>query len=1515
MASTSVTGPGPSDTPTSAAKSIMRSVSTGMQELGARVSQTIERYVSVGTGPGAGHSTRNAEDDEEALMWATLEKLPTYERLRKTVLTNLQGSRRRLDTIDVRSLKQEDRESAINKIIGSDTPGDNEKFLSKLRERLDKVGIELPRVEIRFENLHITAQCYVGSRALPTLWNAALNFTEGLLNSVVPGITRTDKTTITILDDVSGIIKPGRMTLLLGPPTCGKSTLLLSLANRLESNLEVKGKVSYNGHEFHEFVPQKTSVYVSQMDLHQGELTVRETLDFSARCQGIGARFDLLEELCKRERELGIRPDPDVDFYMKATAVEGKGRNFSTDYTLKILGLDVCADTVVGDAMRRGISGGQKKRVTTGELIVGPSRVLLMDQISDGLDSSTTFQIIKCLGQLAQYMDYTIVISLLQPAPETYDLFDDILLLSEGQICYHGPRIEATSFFESIGFVCPSRKAVPDFLQELTSRKDQEQYWADKSKPYRYITVKEMAAAFKAYHVGTNMISNLNIPFDKSTSHKAALTFDSQSLSKRQIFKTVLHREVLMMKRNPLVWFFRLWQIAFIGLIAMGMYIRPRMHRHGLQNAQIFNGAQFFGLTNTLFNGYADLAMMVARLPVFFKQRELYFFPGWSFALSFFVLGIPITFLEVPMWVALTYYPIGYAPFIGRFFKHMLLLLILHSMAGSMFRFVAGVCRSMVISNSGGSAVLLTIFTMGGLLVPRKPIKSWWIWGYWITPLSYANNGISVNEFMAHQWKKPVAGSNRWLGIEFLHDVSLFAHGYWYWISVAALVGFVIFFNFGFGFATTFMKPLGRPQAVIPANVLAEKKANKTGTTSTTTRSLSPAVATPAARDLAQGTSSAASTSAAAASGRSPMEMEETRVEMEPSTAGRSQVVTARPPAARHGMILPFQPYSMSFKDLNYFVDMPPAMRSETSGQKLQLLHNITGAFRPGVLTALVGVTGAGKTTLMDVLAGRKTGGYIEGDLRISGFPKNQESFARIAGYCEQTDIHSSQVTVGESLIYSAWLRLPDEVTNEQRTAFVNEVMQLVELTDLKDALVGVPGQTGLSTEQRKRLTIGVELVANPSIIFMDEPTSGLDARAAAIVMRTVRNTVDTGRTVVCTIHQPSIEIFEAFDELLLMKRGGRLIYAGHLGKMSRDLIEYFETTVPSIPKYKAGMNPATWMLEVSNNAAEKKLGIDFAEVYSKSYLYEKNKAIVDELTTPAPGAKDLEFSSKYSRGWKAQFTACLWKQNLTYWRSPDYVNVRFIFTFIAALMMGTVFWRMGHRRHDQLTIYSVMGSFYASILFIGVTNAQTVQPLIASERLAFYRERAAGMYSAYPYAIAQILNEVPYSFLQAILYTCVVYPMIYLEWTASKFFWQIYFLYFVYLTFTFYGMMAVAVTPNPEVASILGSAFYQIFNLFSGFLIPKTKIPPYFIWIYWACPTAYALYGLVVSQYGDLHGADHLMTTLDGSKMSVAHFTEHHFGFKHGFIGGIAGLASMYPLVFAVVFVIGISQLNFQNR
>jgi ABC-type multidrug transport system ATPase subunit len=156
------------------------------------------------------------------------------------------------------------------------------------------------------------------------------------------------------------------MTLLLGPPGSGKTTLLLALAGKLGSDLKVSGKVTYNGHGMNEFVAQRSAAYISQHDLHIAEMTVRETLAFSARCQGVGSRYDMLTELSRREKAANIKPDPDLDVYMKAISVGGQDTNIITDYILKILGLDICADTMVGDDMLRGISGGQRKRVTTG---------------------------------------------------------------------------------------------------------------------------------------------------------------------------------------------------------------------------------------------------------------------------------------------------------------------------------------------------------------------------------------------------------------------------------------------------------------------------------------------------------------------------------------------------------------------------------------------------------------------------------------------------------------------------------------------------------------------------------------------------------------------------------------------------------------------------------------------------------------------------------------------------------------------------------------------------------------------------------------------------------------------------------------------------------------------------------------------------------------------------------------------------------------------------------------------
>ncbi|CAI5536089.1 unnamed protein product, partial [Closterium sp. Naga37s-1] len=1294
------------------------------------------------------------------------------------------------------------------------------------------VGLAVPAVEVRFEDVHVEAGVYVGTRALPTLLNFTRNSIAAAQQSLGAalhslGVSLDARRPYPILHGCSGVLRPGRMTLLLGPPGAGKSTLLQALAGCPDKSLKVSGSVTYNGHALSEFVPERTAVYVPQNDEHIGEMTVRETLDFYARLQGPGLRKELVAELERREAEKGIVPDPTMDAIMKAMALEGNPTNIITDYVLKILGLDICADTVVGNNMLRGISGGQRKRVTTGVSLVGGQQVLLMDEISTGLDSSTTFLITRCLRHLTHLHSATTLVALLQPAPETYELFDDVLLLSEGHVVFHGPREQVVPFFNQLGFECPERKGEADFLQEVTSMKDQGQYWkggvagADggaggKSQPYHYVPVQAFEAAFKETQIGKATAAHLSVrataahlsvPYPKEKSPPGALAHKRHSLPTSEMFRAVFAREWLLMRRNSVLYAAQTIQIILVALVAMTAFFRTTL-TVSLQDANYYLGATFFGVVMMLFNGFTELPLVNFRLPIFYRQRDAFLYPAWAWAVPLELLSMPFSAWASIIWTAFTYYGIGFAPEPGRFFMQMLLFFLIHQVSISLFRLIGALGRSMVVSTTFGSFADILFVLMGGFVIAKADISNVWIWAYWISPLMYAQNALAVNEFLAPRWNVcvpipvqsagPLFPPTATMGQVFLESRSIPADGKWVGIGVAALIGYIILFNLLTVVALAYLDPWDRPQPVVSEEQIEAKHAARTG-------EVVVAAGGNRKRSTRQDAGSALDRYCTSHTGNRDVESQPE------STEGK------------HGMVLPFAPHSLAFHNVNYFVDMPAEMRAEGAppDARLQLLRCVSGAFRPGVLTALVGVSGAGKTTLMDVLAGRKTGGYIEGDVRVSGFPKVHSTFARVAGYCEQSDIHMPQVTVHESLLFSAWLRLPADVDVEVREEFVEEVMELVELDILHDAMLGLPGVNGLSTEQRKRLTIAVELVANPSIIFLDEPTSGLDARAAAIVMRTVRNTVDTGRTVVCTIHQPSIDIFEAFDELLLMKRGGEVIYMGPLGTDSRLMIDYFQA-IPGVPPIRAGYNPATWMLDISTPAMAEKLNLDFVDIFRKSDQFRRNEALIESLKTPPAGQQDLAFATQYARSYASQFTANLWKRAHMYWRAPDYNAMRYFSSVVMALLIGGVYCGQGQQRSTQQQVLNLMGAMYTAAIFMGWNNSASIQPIVGVERTVFYRERAAGLYGAIPYALAQGAIEVPYVLVQTFIYSLITYAMIQFEWTAGKFWWYTLFMFLTLFYFTCYGLMAIAISPNEQISMVFSSFCVSSWNLLCGFLIAR---------------------------------------------------------------------------------------------
>jgi hypothetical protein len=222
-----------------------------------------------------------------------------------------------------------------------------------------------------------------------------------------------------------------------------------------------------------------------------------------------------------------------------------------------------------------------------------------------------------------------------------------------------------------------------------------------------------------------------------------------------------------------------LYQLIILGTIAMTVFLRTTMHRRSVEDGVIFLGAMFLGLVTHLFNGFAELAMSIAKLPIFYKQRDLLFYPSWAYALPTWVLKIPISFLECAVWIAMTYYVIGFDPNIERFFRHYLLLVLISQMASGLFRLLAALGREMVVADTFGSFAQLVLLILGGFLVARgmsslrsRPcldtiqsmelsflspsadnIKKWWIWGYWSSPLMYAQNAIANNEFLGHSWQ------------------------------------------------------------------------------------------------------------------------------------------------------------------------------------------------------------------------------------------------------------------------------------------------------------------------------------------------------------------------------------------------------------------------------------------------------------------------------------------------------------------------------------------------------------------------------------------------------------------------------------------------------------------------------------------------------------------------------------------------------------------------------------------
>ncbi|EEY68918.1 ATP-binding Cassette (ABC) Superfamily [Phytophthora infestans T30-4] len=534
---------------------------------------------------------------------------------------------------------------------------------------------------------------------------------------------------------------------------------------------------------------------------------------------------------------------------------------------------------------------------------------------------------------------------------------------------------------------------------------------------------------------------------------------------------------------------------------------------------------------------------------------------------------------------------------------------------------------------------------------------------------------------------------------------------------------------------------------------------------------------------------------------------------------------------------------------------------------------------------------GPGKTTLMDVIAGRKTGGQIRGQILLNGHPATDLAIRRSTGCCEQMDIHSESSTIREALTFNLNL-IADQIIR------------------------------GSSVEQMKRLTIGVELAAQPSVLFLDEPTSGLDARSAKLIMDGVRKVADTGRTIVCTIHQPSSEVFSVFDSLLLLKRGGETVFVGELGDNAREMIEYFES-IEGVAMLEADYNPATWMLEVIGAGVGNSNGdkTNFVEIFKASTHAQRLRSSLDQegVTRPSPSLPALEFSDKRAASELTQAKFLLKRFCDLYWRTSSFNLTRFAISLGMGLAYGVTY--IGTEYKSYSGVNSGLGMLYMITSFIGLIAFNGLIPVAYEERAVFYRERASQTYNAFWYFFGLGVMEIPYAAFAVLLFLIPFFPMVGFS-GVGVFLTSWLVLVLQVLHQAFMADLLVFLLPNLEVAEIVGVLLNLLGYLFSGFSPPASTLPSATVWLYDITPMKYstAAFSAVVfgacSSDGDL-GCTR-MTNVPPSlpqNITVKEYLETNFLMKHSEIWKNCGFLLLFVALLGVFTLLAMRFLNFQKR
>ncbi|KAH9545510.1 hypothetical protein CY35_12G051800 [Sphagnum magellanicum] len=533
--------------------------------------------------------------------------------------------------------------------------------------------------------------------------------------------------------------------------------------------------------------------------------------------------------------------------------------------------------------------------------------------------------------------------------------------------------------------------------------------------------------------------------------------------------------------------------------------------------------------------------------------------------------------------------------------------------------------------------------------------------------------------------------------------------------------------------------------------------------------------------------------------------------------------------------------YNLAVNNLSYKVKI----KVNKVAQDKILLNNVTARANHSEMLAVVGPSGSSKTTFLDAMAGRIDRRSLSGQILVNQSPMDA-TFKRVSGYVMQDDALFPHLTTRETLMFSARLRLPGSMSNQEKARRVDSLIQQLGLVECANTYVGDEKVRGVSGGERRRVSIGVDLIHDPSVLFLDEPTSGLDSTSALHVMQILSQMAVTHhRTVLLTIHQPSFRLLETINRILVLARGN-VIYHGRISGM----VDHFSGLGQTMPTY---VNAVEYALDVIEDHQNQHEGLQHLVEYQKKSqgikALEVRKSTTDEQTIIVSAAI---YKPAFATSFLSE-TIVLGERNLiNVFRTKELFFIRLCITTLVALTMATLF--LHSKKSSEEGVQQREGYISFTLAFLIFTSTEAL-PVFLNERQIFIRETSRGAYRASSYAVSQSIVILPFLFVLAALYSLISYFAIGLVTNVGAYFFFVLILFLTLAVSNALVSFVATIVPDFSAGATLATAICAYFFLFAGFFILRTGIPKYWLWVHYLSIFKYPYEALLANEYNHLPG------------------------------------------------------------